>query len=249
MKKFIEKKNTKIDYKSVEKVFDSRLKKTKNPISAVMLQNDEKNKIPEQRNSYESSFVMQKISPMDMDGAFVLDVGCGSGRVASILPDSIGGYFGFDASQSLIENAKKIFSSEKFSFSHMGVEEFLSANVLDVSVDIAFIVGFSIYINDEDLVNLYCYIAEKMTETRDTYIYVRESLSREPHRLTLKDHYSQELDMHYSAIYRTDSEYKQLFKPFFDAGFQLVQESFFPDELQNRTETGLKYYLFKRIEQ
>lgn len=244
MKKFIEKKNTKIDYSLVEKVFESRLKKTKNPISAVMLQNDEKNKLPEQRNSYESSFVTQNILPMD--DAFVLDVGCGAGRVASILPNNIGGYFGFDASSSLIDNAKKIFSSEKFSFSHMGVEEFLSANVLDVSVDIAFIVGFSIYINDEDLISLYRYIAEKMSETRGAYIYVRESLSRELHRLTLKDHYSKELDMHYSAIYRTDSEYKQLFKPFLDTGFKIAQEGFFPDELQNRTETGLKYYLFKR---
>ncbi|UNM06419.1 MAG: class I SAM-dependent methyltransferase [Holosporaceae bacterium] len=243
-KKFIEKKNTKIDYSLVEKVFESRLKKKKNPISAVMLQNDEKNKLPEQRNSYESSFVTQNILPMD--DAFVLDVGCGAGRVASILPNNIGGYFGFDASSSLIDNAKKIFSSEKFSFSHMGVEEFLSANVLDVSVDIAFIVGFSIYINDEDLISLYRYIAEKMSETRGAYIYVRESLSRELHRLTLKDHYSKELDMHYSAIYRTDSEYKQLFKPFLDTGFKIAQEGFFPDELQNRTETGLKYYLFKR---
>lgn len=244
MKKFIKKENIKINYASVKRLFEER-NDEEDSIRAIMLETNKGSNLPAMRNEYDRQIIINNIH--FYEGFSVLDVGCGAGRLAHLLPPDIDGYVGFDAATSMIKRAQKEFQEKpNFNFLNIDLNEFARTKYAQKKYNLIFCVAFSIYVNDVDLVTLYEKIAQMTDMKENSYIFIRESLSREGDRLTLKEHYSDGLQMNYSAIYRTDAEYKELFKPFFDASFELVQEEFFPEELQNRTETGLKYYLFKR---
>ena len=75
-------------------------------------------------------------------------------------------------------------------------------------------------------------------------LYLREPMAKEL-RLTLDRHWSDELQAHYSAVYRTKQEYLELLRGM--EGFHVQAEGEpFPRELQNRAETEQRYILLSR---
>jgi hypothetical protein len=80
-------------------------------------------------------------------------------------------------------------------------------------------------------------------------IYVRESLSDLEERLTLKEHYSQELGEVYNAIYRTPAELKAMMDEILiPCGFSytVCGDYAFPPALRNRAETAQRYFVLTR---
>jgi hypothetical protein len=68
-------------------------------------------------------------------------------------------------------------------------------------------------------------------------------------RLTIKEHFSEDMDQTYNAIYRTESELLALLAPTFLAGgFEIVEHGdvYKDDGLNNRAETKQRYYVLAR---
>jgi hypothetical protein len=81
-------------------------------------------------------------------------------------------------------------------------------------------------------------------------VYLREPVSVTGERLTLKDHYSDELKECYNAIYRTEEEFDELFFSILQkSGFKIIGSDFLyqEKELNNRKETRQKYYYLEKI--
>lgn len=91
------------------------------------------------------------------------------------------------------------------------------------------------YMNDET-VRVCIDDMVKMLDEK-SIIYISEPIAMEE-RLTLNSFYSEQIDNNYSAIYRTEEEYKRLFKPLFERGYTLkVSELFFEEDIKKQKET------------
>lgn len=83
---------------------------------------------------------------------------------------------------------------------------------------------------------------------RKSIICIREPIGVEE-CLTLKEHFSEELDDNYNAIYRTRDELMKIFKnTLIYNGFTLKKEGFLYEEknLNNRKETSQYYFVFEK---
>ena len=179
----------------------------------------------------------------------VLDIGCGIGRWGFHVIQQIALYVGTDFSRGLIEIAKKEaetnYKNLNLFFQEISCTDITAERLIKKPpFDSIIIAGLFVYLNDTDCLKVLKYIPE-LTH-RNSTVYIREPVASES-RLTLQDFYSNDLNAHYNAIYRTEQEYLAfLSESLFEAGFKISQAGFlFPEELENRTETRQRYYILK----
>ena len=100
--------------------------------------------------------------------------------------------------------------------------------------------GVLMYINDDDIKLVF----EELNRVGadDKKLFIMEPVSRMGERLTLKDFYSEGLEADYSAIYRTEEEYMELFKIL--NYNKIFAEDIF-DDLSDHSETHYKYYVIE----
>ena len=183
----------------------------------------------------------------------ILDIGCGVGRwgdeLVLTLGDS-GKYVGVDYSRNLVEIAKRSADEDNtndrrqyFLGSFQQIVKVLEENNVPYPFDIIIVNGVMVYINDADIKACLENITSLVKE--NSIIYLKESVGVKC-RYTLKDVYSEELTSNYNAIYRSVSEYRDLFDEYFK-GYSLISEgeTFSEGGLNNRKETTSYYWIFK----
>jgi SAM-dependent methyltransferase len=194
-----------IDGESVKTFWNNNAKKGSS-LKSVLLGSDFAENSADLRNQKEVRIVMDFIGNGKKT---VLDIGCGIGRWAYNLKPIIKTYSGIDFSEEFIKSANNNFKGfDTIAFYCMSATKIDTAQLLK-QYDVVIITGVSMYINDDELPELYGYI-DRLTE-KGALFYIQESTSLRETRLTLKDFESKELKTKYNAIYRTRAEYEKLF--------------------------------------
>lgn len=236
-----------IDKKSILNFFEDRARKVHDVgATRAVIYQDKNPDLAEQRDAHEKDrlFPLMKIG----DGDRVLDAGCGTGRWAEVLLQKCKSYHGVDISPSLIKVAKSRFEGiRSANFSVCGLDQ-LSLKFLEVEEPFTRLIsmGVLIYMNDDEAHNSLVKL-EAMMDIKSRLIF-REPIGID-FRLTLKDHYSEEMEQMYSAIYRTENELLQLFQDtLLDKGFEIIKvgDVFLDASLSNRAETKQKFFIFER---
>lgn len=221
--------------------------KESNPYSVTMYQ-DNNQQLVLARNARE----VEKLYPLlnITKHSRVLDIACGIGRWADALPEDIEEYCGIDFSEELIEIARSRNTKEHFAFYVGGadhVSQVLHANQKG-SYNTILMIGIMVYLNDETAVSL---LQQAMAACgANARICIREPIALKD-RLTLKDFFSQELQDHYNAIYRTKEELLELFdRSLLSRHFTILEEGFLFDEdgLNNRKETAQYFFVLEKSE-
>lgn len=181
-------------------------------------------------------------------GNRVLDVGCGVGRWTSILSERCSYYHGLDFSPGLIDHARRSHAHRtNVQFSVASADDFsLTSLGSQAPFDLILCCGIFIYLNDEEIVNSGRCIA-------DAAGHNARAIFREPialkQRLTIKDHYSEELEADYNAIYRSKDDLMSLLSLHMaPAGFKLIHDAPMYDDpaLNNRTDTKQHFFVLER---
>jgi len=231
---------TKINTENVHAFYESRFS-TENPLASVMMRANPDDGIAELRNQNE----MQVLSSLlDLSQSYrIFDIGCGLGRWAGNLADSIALYDGIDFTQNYVTEARKLFpGAENVRFTQMSATD-IQVDQLHPPYDLVIINGLCVYLNDEDLQPLFEAVASMVSP--NPQIYFRESISIMESRLTLKDFPSEELAVDYNAVYRTAQEYETFFQKHLP-DFQIQQtDLLLTKELGAREETNQRFWLLK----
>lgn len=233
-----------VDKENVKKFFDKRAEKAKNSKdSNVTMLQDDNPEIALKRDEYEKKFVWRHL-PVDTQSR-VLDIGCGIGRWGeAFLESNVAAYYGIDISDGLIEIAKSNFKDyPNFQFEVSDPINFLQSK--DQKLDIVIVSGVLNYINDNELQIILKELNKVIAP--NGVIYFRIPISVQEKRLTLKEHWSEELNEFYSSIYRTNGEYIEAFKEQL-VDMELIVDEFLykEDQLNNREETKQKVYILKK---
>lgn len=177
----------------------------------------------------------------------ILDIGCGIGRWAETLSDRAATYVGIDISPRLIEIARERIRSANAVFLVGGAVDVTRNDIVEHGpFDLVIMSGIMIYLNDDAL--LECLHGLAAIVAPGGRIYMREPLALED-RLTLSDHWSEELNQHYSAIYRPAAELETLFaSTLYAAGFEPARFAPLYSDARhnNRRETAQHFALVKR---
>lgn len=178
----------------------------------------------------------------------VLDIGCGTGRWGHELGPKVAAYLGTDFCAAYVEAAQAQFDAAGFSanthrFQQLAAQEVEATSLaIGPPFDLVIIAGLMPFLNDEDVRSLLTRLPALCG--KNSIVYIREPVGLEK-RLTLKEHFSEELNEYYHAIYRTASEYELFFKETLDT-FTLTRSSLlFPDELCNRKETAQHIFVLR----
>lgn len=172
----------------------------------------------------------------------ILDLGCGSGRWAEELAGHIGHYCGIDISEGLIEYARTRFHDALNMHFAVGTVDNFTLAALGESepFDRILCSGVLIYLNDEEMECALSCIAA--ASAKDAILLFREPLALRT-RLTLLQHYSEELEHEYNAIYRTQAEIEVAITKVLSDDFKIIESGdVYPDEmLNNRIETRQRW--------
>lgn len=201
-----------------------------------------------QRDLYEK----EKIAPYlnITEHSMVLDLGCGVGRWGDeIIPKlTTGKYVGIDYNEDFLKIAEDNFSySKRCAFYKGSFQE--SENILRNkgywAFDTILINGVLMYINDIDIQA--CLESLDYFMQKGSRIYIKESVGANT-RFTLSNFYSSELDSQYNAIYRSLSEYNDLFQEVYVSnGYHIIaSDATWKHELENRKETLSWYWIIER---
>ncbi|MEQ5837398.1 class I SAM-dependent methyltransferase [Marinobacter sp. NFXS9] len=201
--------NPLIDSESVSEFFNQRANKISSigPVQAVIYQ-DKNPELAKKRNEAEKD----KLLPLlGLDGSErVLDVGCGTGRWASDILPNCSWYHGFDACDGLVTYARRTNLSSKCKFSTASADAFsLSSLGESEGFNRVLCAGVLIYLNDDEVVSALRCIFNVLAPAGRVLLREPMGLSR---RLTISNHYSDELSQDYSAIYRTKTELLDMVK-------------------------------------
>lgn len=236
-----------IDRKSVADFFEKRVGKiaTLGPVQAVIYQ-DKNPELAAQRNVAEKA----KLLPLlRMDGTQrLLDVGCGTGRwVADLLPLSAW-YHGIDPCEGLVAHARKQFATVLNGRFTTASADAFSLHLLGehLPFDRILCVGVLMYLNDDEVLQALQCMARSLTP--GGVILLREPLGVE-RRLTITEHYSDDMEQVYSAIYRTREEIGVLIdRALPGPAFSLAGSGDVYDEptLNNRSDTKQQWLLLER---
>lgn len=226
--------------------FEQRARKFRadTPLTAVLYQ-DKHPEIAEQRDAMER----ERVTPLlALTGAErVLDVGCGIGRWAAAIAGQASTYHGIDASPSLIDLARSYCPLPNVAFHALGVDElsdeWLAANG---PFDRVICSGILIYLDDDQMPALLDRLSRHLAP--GAIVYVREPMGVEG-RLTLSGHWSDELQAHYNAIYRSPEEIVGALETAFPAPDYTVGAAtllFEQAALNNRAETQQHFCLVQK---
>jgi predicted TPR repeat methyltransferase len=230
-----EKENINVD--SVKDFFDKRAeKKVDNLMIITSFQEDENlNK----RQEEESEILLDNIEFKDKK---IIEIGCGLGRWANFFHDKCDTYFGIDYSKNLIKLANENYNFNNCYFQEMSAFDIdIDKLIVKPPFDIIFITGLLIYLNDEDITSMIKEINKIASDNK--IIYIRETISKLDSRLTLKDFYSDDLEVNYNAIYRTEDELMSFFEKF--DNISSITTNPIHETLNKHDETGYKYFILK----
>lgn len=231
-----------IDSKSIQAFWDSKAKKDSS-IKSVLLGSDLAENSGIIRNNRERQILCHFLGKSNVT---ILDIGCGIGRWAYNLDSRIKIYHGIDFSSEFIKSAIKSFDSKpNVSFFQMSATQ-LDLSVLLNNYDLIIVTGVAMYINDEEIGNLFHSLSE--LSNLSSSIYFQESVSTLPYRLTLKDFDSSELKSKYNAIYRTSKEYEVFFVKYLP-NYQIDSNAtglLLDKDTGAREETNARYWFLKQ---
>ncbi|GBR12857.1 class I SAM-dependent DNA methyltransferase [Asaia spathodeae] len=239
----VKKERIELDRQQVSDFFERRAQTfdPKQPLTAVLYQ-DAHPEVASRRDALEK----RQIEPLlRLTGSErVLDIGCGIGRWAQTIKDKIDIYHGIDASMSLVNIARERCIQSNIFFHPIGVEaitdDWLTANGLFNRVIIS---GILLYLDDIQVKTVLSVLARHLAV--GGLVYLREPMGVEE-RLTLNSHWSEELSAHYSAIYRSRAEIREMLTESFPEERFLISplKNLFSDEdLNNRLDT-CQYFCF-----
>lgn len=236
-----------LDTGAVLGFFEKRAEKVEilGPTRAVIYQ-DKSPDLAERRDKAEKELLFPLIK-LDKDSQ-VLDAGCGTGRWAKVIIPVCGSYHGVDVSPGLIKVADQLYGHlPNTRFSVCSLDK-MSRDAISTEILFSRILSFGVYIylNDYQVLEaLRCITQLTAPKAR---ILFREPVAIE-NRLTLQEHFSEEMEQKYNAIYRTEFELLEIFEDTIEAaGFLLESygDVYTEAELNNRAETKQRWYLWVR---
>ena len=193
---------------AIKRFFNKRAEKANKIgyLKAVIYQENNSN-LAELRDVAEKALLLPKLKPLST--CRVLDIGCGPGRWASILSSEAQYYHGIDFTERFIQFARKAYAfSKKTRFSNMrSVDVSLKSLGEVLKFDRIVIFGLLIYLNEMDAIKTLRGVAKVAAPM--CRILIREPVALGK-RLTLKNHFSTEMNQQYNAIYRTENELKNI---------------------------------------
>ena len=231
-----------IDSESVKAFYNERARMLKDSLSTVNLQTNAE--ASQKRDLYEKEQIIPKLNLSLADNVF--EFGCGFGRFAEALAGKVGSYLGVDISDELIKIAKSKFDNHAgFKFIEGDVSKIQnSSEIICGSHTLLMTMGVLMYLNDsevEKVLNLFCKLSAPNAK-----IYIRESVTLIPQRLTLNGFWSENLQQSYTAIYRTVPEYEKLFQLLTNNGFQLKESDLAYPPVPENAETTPIYFIFTK---
>ncbi|WDQ33161.1 class I SAM-dependent methyltransferase [Paenibacillus marchantiae] len=244
--------NVRIDYQSLHEFYKKRaFNKVSIDVDApvVLVGDRDKSKIEEWTN-FE---VEQRLPLLKLDtNSVVLEAGCGTGRITKYITPFAKAYVGVDYVKELIEIIKKrddIQKKESTFFLHSSMQEIANGQIeLPLKQKFnRFVIsgGVLMYMNDEDVKYVLTDLSERLEQ--ESIIYLSEPIAINE-RLTLNKFYSESLKSDYSAIYRTEKEYFELFDVFLENGFKMeVNEEFFFRDIKAQKETKQWIFVLRRV--
>lgn len=225
-----------IDSEEVKNFFADRANRDLESDLSIVLFQDKENS--EQRHLEGKKLFHEHI---DVSGKKVLEVGCGIGRWTEALHDKCESFLGIDYTEDLVEIANKSHNYDNCKFQVMSATDIKADELLiQPPFDEIIFSGVLMYINDDDIKLVF----EELNRVGadDKKLFIMEPVSCMGERLTLKDFYSEGLEADYSAIYRTEEEYMELFKIL--NYNKIFAEDIF-DDLSDHSETHYKYYVIE----
>lgn len=234
-----------LDTQSVLKFFETRARQSKDshPLTMTMYQTVE---LATLRDKHEKALILPKLGLSEK--SHVLDIGCGNGRWYEAIKSHALDYVGIDFSPSLIAIAQEKYKDRTSCRFHTGKADEISPLLVGEGKSLfthVIIAGVIMYLNDNEVIRMLKNMAQ-ITQPGAT-IFLREPVASNV-RLTLDKHWSEDLNSHYSAIYRTQQELCALISACSDViNITLLEAGdMYPHELNNRKETQQRYYILKR---
>ena len=219
--------------------FDDRLRSR----NTTVLLGDNDSEYAENWDSFEKERVLPILDVKKTDS--VLDIGCGVGRWAESLIPLCGDYTGTDLSEEMVRIASDLFSESINSrFINASFQDiFENDRIIGKQYQKIIIAGVSMYLNDDDLKK--CYEQLDCLLAPEGIVYMEESIGTKK-RLSLNNIWSDSLEDHYSAVYRTVDEYKRLLFPLTKKA-QVVQDGFFSElDKEELSETGHWFIIIRK---
>jgi cyclopropane fatty-acyl-phospholipid synthase-like methyltransferase len=235
---------TPLDYDQIESFFERRSARIAELglLRATMYQDED---LASRRDAHEKESILPLLGLSA--SARVLDIGCGVGRWADAVAPQVAAYLGTDLCESYVAAGTAKFAAAGLPptthrFQRLRAQD-LSASGLALPgpFDVVIIAGLMVFLNDEDVAALLATIRELAPQGT---LYIREPVGLET-RLTLKNHFSEELGDYYGAIYRTVAEYHSLFAQSLAPCEIPLSRGLFPPELCNRKETAQHVFLIQ----
>lgn len=235
-----------INQDEVLSFFEERARKAKTlGYKQAVIYQDKNPELAEQRDLIEKKILLPKLSLSGNER--LLDIGCGTGRWTETLYNKVKYYHGIDSSLGLLNIAKSRFEEKNLKFTCIKSSE-ISMEVLNESekFDRVCCIGVLMYLNDLEIEKTFENIAN-ITKRNGIFI-LREPVAVE-NRLTIKDHFSEDMEQVYNAIYRTQNELLEKAQAFlYTKEFRLIEvDDLFQNNLNNRVETKQKYFIFKKF--
>ena len=226
-----------IDKENVKEFFDKRANKEVDSLMTITSFQEKENL--DKRQLEESEILLKNI---DFTNKKVLEIGCGLGRWAEFFHDKCDTYLGIDYAENLIELANENYKYDNCYFQIMSALDIDIDNlIIEPPFDVIFIAGVLIHLNDDDSPNVIDEINNIVAE--DKIIYIRETISVMDTRLTLKDFYSEDLEVDYNAIYRTQKELLDYFNGF--NNITNIKSEKVHENLNKHSETGYRYFILE----
>jgi len=235
-----------IERSSVERFFEERAGKLSQvgALKAVLYQ-DKHPDLAERRDAAEKARIRPLLRLAGHER--VLDVGSGTGRWTDELASSVAYYHGIDFSAGLVEYARQrhppgprvgftVASADDYSLESLGVGE---------PFDVILCCGVMIYLNDDEVDRALRCMAEVCAP--QARIVLREPVGIAD-RLTISEHYSEEMEQTYSAIYRTEEELiRRIGHELGTRGFHVSDAGdVYEAALNNRAETIQRWFVMER---
>lgn len=180
----------------------------------------------------------------------VFELGFGTGRMTKYIVPTAKQYIGVDYVKEfvdIIEKREDIGIKENTLFYHADFESFLkNADTMNLPEFTHFFLsgGVFMYMNDATVQN--CIVQMEKYLAKKSIIYISEPIALEE-RLTLNSFYSEAIEHTYSAIYRTEEEYKKIFEPLMQKGYTLkISDLFFEDDIKKQKETRQWIFILER---